>query len=73
MNYLLKGYPVPMLAAVTLRKMRRSVKVAQTAWNASFAFLFVAACSGSIMMILGALLLLMGASAHRTKVEKRVK
>ena len=58
------------IAAVACRKARRSVKVAEYLWNASFVFLMIAAMSESVVAVGAALCFLAAATMHRRSVER---
>lgn len=66
----LERHSAAQYAYVAWRLAKRSTRVAEWFWNVAIALLVMAATSGSLLFVCATLLVAMGATRHRTKVER---
>lgn len=62
-----------LLMTLALRRVKKSVKVAEYLWNAAFVFLVMCATSESITLLFASIALLMAATRHRKQVEDELQ
>lgn len=58
-----------LLVQVMARRVRRDIRVAEWLWNVAIALVVMSATSNSLLFVFSSLLLAIGATRHRTKVE----
>ena len=70
MRTVLRRHTWAEIATVACRKAKRSVKVAEYLWNASFVFLMIAAMNESVIAVGAAICFMAAATKHRLMVER---